>query len=90
MNRDVRDMEIKKSDAKPARSAFWEAVGFAWDFGIVVVIPIVALGFGGRLLDKKLGTGPWLFLAAVVVSIIISTTLIVVRLTSIMRKIGKK
>lgn len=65
-------------------------MGFAWDFGIVVVVPLVVLGVLGRYLDNKLATSPWLFLGGVVLAIIVSTILVVVRLTSILAKITKK
>lgn len=80
----------KKTDGEitsgQPKNIVWQAIGFAWDFGIVVVIPLVALGVGGRLLDSKLGTSPWLFLTGAVVAIIISTILIVVRLTALLAK----
>lgn len=69
------------------RGAIWQALGFAWDFGIVVVLPLAALGIGGRLLDKHYGTSPWIFLAAVVISIFLSVFLLVVRLKKIIAKV---
>lgn len=69
------------------RSLLLQSLAFAWDFGIVVVVPIVVLGIGGRFLDRRMGTEPWLFLAGVVVSIGVSTVLLVVRLKKIIAKL---
>ncbi len=69
------------------RGLLLQALAFAWDFGIVVVIPIVVLGIGGRFLDRRMGTEPWLFLAGVIVSIGVSTVLLVVRLKKIIAKL---
>lgn len=68
------------------RSAIFQALGFAWDFGIVVVGPLVVLGVAGRLLDKHFGTTPWLFLTGFVVSIAASTFLLITRLKKIIAK----
>lgn len=68
----------------------WQALGFAWDFGIVVVAPLVVLGILGRYLDRRLGTTPWLFLGGVIVSIGASVTLLIIRLQKIIEKVTKK
>ena len=84
-------METKEKpnteDSPQTRSAIWQAIGFAWDFGIVVVLPLAALGIGGRLLDKHYGTSPWLFLTAMMISIFLSVFLLIVRLKKIIAKI---
>ncbi len=78
---------VQNASVSTGRSAFWQAVGFAWDFGIVVVIPLVTLGILGRFLDRRLGTQPWLFLGSLLVSVVISTILVVIRLQSIIRRL---
>lgn len=57
----------------PTTSSFWKALGIAWELGWVIAIPIVALGIGGRLLDKHFDTSPWLFLAGVILSITLTS-----------------
>ena len=52
---------------------FWKALGMAWELGYIIAIPIVVLGLGGRLLDKRFDTSPWLFLAGVLVSILLTS-----------------
>ena len=57
----------------PQKQGFWQALGMAWELGYVIAIPILALGLGGRLLDKRLDTSPWLFLAGVLISIVLTS-----------------
>ena len=44
--------------------ADWRRYG---QIGIVLVTPMGVLGFAGYWLDRKLGTGPWLLLAGLIV-----------------------
>ncbi|MBI4426598.1 MAG: AtpZ/AtpI family protein [Candidatus Kerfeldbacteria bacterium] len=78
------------SAAATGRGMVWQAIGFAWDFGIMVVVPLVVLGVGGRYLDQKLDTSPWLFLVGAVVAIIISSILVVTRLSQLITKDNKQ
>lgn len=57
----------------PQQQGFWKALGMAWELGYIIAIPIVILGLGGRFLDKRLETSPWLFLTGVLVSIILTS-----------------
>lgn len=45
------------------------ALRLAWDFGWIIAIPVVALGFGGAYLDKYLGTSPIFLLIGMVVAV---------------------
>ena len=42
-----------------------------------IAIPVLFLGSLGRLLDKKFFTAPWLFVAAIISSALISSNLII-------------
>ncbi len=55
------------------KSQVWFALSLAWQLGYSIAIPLVVLALIGRLLDKKFGTSPWLLLAGVLLSLIIST-----------------
>ena len=57
----------------PQQQGFWKALGMAWELGYIIAIPIVILGLGGRMLDKRLDTSPWLFLVGVIVSIVLTS-----------------
>lgn len=56
----------------PRSSAVWQALGFAWQFGYVVLVPLILLGLGGRLLDRWLHTAPWFFLGGMLLAIAVS------------------
>lgn len=45
----------------------------AWELGYTIAIPIVIFALLGRWADKAWGTSPWLLLAGIVVSIMISS-----------------
>ncbi len=79
-------MNEQQGPVQNQRRAFWQAMGFAWDFGIIVVVPLVALGVLGRYLDRRFSTSPWLLLSGAILAIIISTALVVVRLKAIISK----
>lgn len=49
---------------------------FAWELGYTIAIPIVVLALVGRWADKAWGTSPWMLLAGIVLSIIISSALV--------------
>ncbi len=71
----------------PQRAALYQALGYAWQFGYTIVVPLILFGIGGRVLDRKFGTHPWLFVAGVVVSIAISSVALIVKALKIMRTI---
>ena len=37
-----------------------KALGLVGELGLTVVVSTILLGAGGHLLDRRLGTGPWL------------------------------
>ena len=54
----------------------FRALGLAWELGYTIAIPLVILALSGRLLDKMLGSSPWLLLTGVLLSIVASTWLV--------------
>lgn len=54
------------------KDTVWSALSLAWELGYIIALPIALLGFGGALLDKKLGTSPAFLLIGIALSIIIS------------------
>ena len=54
----------------------FSALGLAWNLGYTIAVPLVALALGGRFLDKKLGTAPWLLLLGILISIAVSSWLV--------------
>lgn len=64
----------------------WSALSLAWQLGYSIAIPLVVLALGGRLLDKKFGTSPWLLLVGVLMSLIISTFAVYFKTIKILNK----
>ncbi len=58
---------MRKSDKQ------FSALSLAWELGYTIAAPIVVLALGGRFLDKKLGTAPWMLLAGILISIAVSS-----------------
>ncbi len=67
----------------------WEALGFAWEMGYTMAIPLVALTLGGRLLDRHLDTSPIFLLTGIMLSIIASSILVGAKATKIINQVGK-
>ena len=73
-------MKKEKSDksfpASQERKRGESALGLAWEMGYTIAVPLVVLALGGRFLDKKLGTTPFLLLAGILLSIALSSWLV--------------
>jgi F0F1-type ATP synthase assembly protein I len=54
----------------------FSALGLAWNLGYTIAVPLVVLALGGRFLDRKLGTSPWILLAGILFSIALSSWLV--------------
>ena len=70
MDNSKKPQEIKE------KNQTWSALSLAWQLGYSIAIPLVVLALGGRILDKKFGTSPWLLLSGVILSLFISTFLV--------------
>lgn len=69
-----------KDGQKPGLSY---ALGLAWELGYTIAIPIVAFALLGRFADKKFDTSPFLLLAGILFSIIISSWVIYKKVSKI-------
>ena len=72
--------EPQKTDP---RSAYWRALGLAWEFGYLIVVPLVLLSLGGLWLDRQFDTKPWLFLAGMALAVTATTILLVRKFSQI-------
>lgn len=70
---------------KEVKNDSWNALGFAWELGYSIVVPIVVFALIGRLLDKKLDTSPWLLLLGILISIIVTTVLVYQKTIKVMK-----
>ena len=72
---------------KEEKNAFsWSALGFAWELGYSIVVPLVLFAMGGRYLDKKMGTSPWLLLGGLAISIVLTSIVTYYKVTKELRK----
>jgi len=51
----------------------FSALSLAWQLGYTIAVPLVAFALGGRWLDKKLGTTPFLLLLGVLLAVAVSS-----------------
>ena len=65
----------------------WSALGFAWELGYSIVIPLVLFALGGRYLDKKLETSPWLLLGGLAISIVFTSIIVYHKVTKELRNL---
>jgi F0F1-type ATP synthase assembly protein I len=65
-----------EENKKQKKSPVFSALGLAFELGYLIAIPLVLLAVGGRLLDKKLNSSPFLFLTGIIFSILISSFLV--------------
>jgi len=74
----IADTNMPDVEKKPSS---WSALGFAWELGYSIVIPLVLFALGGRYLDKQLGTSPWLLLAGLAISLALTSFIVYHKVT---------
>ena len=72
--------DVRKADRR------WSIISLAWELGYLITIPIVLLAFGGKLLDDKLNTSPWMLLTGIIISIIITSWLVYKKTISVIKE----
>lgn len=72
------------------RNALLQALSYAWEFGYLVAVPLILFAVLGRFLDKKLATGPWLFLAGILFSILLSSVAVVRKALKIFKEASQQ
>lgn len=73
-NLKISDSKDKKE--KKQSNSQWSVFSLAMELGFLIAIPLVVMALLGRFLDKKLETSPWLFLAGICISILLTTYLV--------------
>jgi ATP synthase protein I len=71
---------------KEIKNDSWSALGFAWELGYSIAVPLVVFALAGRLLDKKLGTSPWLLLFGLLLAITSSSYIVYKKTIEVMKK----
>ncbi|MBI4239729.1 AtpZ/AtpI family protein [Candidatus Uhrbacteria bacterium] len=62
---------------KKKNGTLWSMLGYAWEIGYMIAIPLIGFAFLGRFIDKKLATSPLFLLLGIGLAIIISTVIVV-------------
>ncbi len=77
---------MANQESKQDKSAFWQAVGLAFQFGYTITLPLVILVLAGRLLDKKFDSSPIFLLTGIMISMIISGIALFVKMKKVLAK----
>lgn len=68
----------------------FSALKMAWELGYTIAIPLVVFALVGRLLDKKLGTSPFLLLIGILISLVVTSIAVYRKATKILKEAEKK
>ncbi len=52
---------IVDNSEQEAQSGVYAALSLAWQLGYTIVLPLLIFGAGGRYLDKRFGSAPFLY-----------------------------
>ena len=77
---------IKQNEHNHEENDTWSALGLAWELGYTIAVPIVVFALAGRLLDRKLGTAPWLLLVGIFLSLGVTSWLVYKKTAKIINK----
>jgi F0F1-type ATP synthase assembly protein I len=64
-------------------------LSLAWNLGWTIALPIVLLATGGAMLDKQIGTSPWMLLLGVGFSIVITSAMVYYKTMKILETINQ-
>lgn len=67
-----------------------KTISLAWELGYTIAVPLVALAFLGRFLDKKYETSPIFLLSGILLAIAISGIMVFRKTKKIMEDINKQ
>ncbi len=81
---------MKNLESNKEKSIFWQAVSLAFQLGYTITIPLVILALVGRFLDKRFNSSPLFLLIGIVLSMIISSVALFVKMKRITAKVNKK
>ena len=65
----------------------WSVFSLVMELGYTIAIPIVLFALGGRFLDKKLDSSPWLLLTGIFISILLTSWLVYRKMTKIINEV---
>jgi len=86
--RDNYFLVFKMNNKKNKKSKSWTgSLNLAFQLGYMIALPLVGFALSGRLLDKKFGTSPWLLLAGITSSLIVTSWIIYIKISKIIAKL---
>lgn len=71
------------------RSVMWQSISIAMQLGYTIAIPLVIFAIGGRILDKHYNSSPVFLLIGIVLSVIISSVLMFIKIQRILNEINR-
>lgn len=63
-------------EAEDGPDSSWSVLSLAWELGYMVTVPLVLFALGGRILDKRMDSSPWMLLLGILLSITITSFLV--------------
>ncbi len=79
-----------KTQPDTPRRPYWVALGLVFELGYLIVIPLLLFGLGGRWLDRRFGTTPWLFLGGMAMAVLVTTVFLVRKFSQLLRDLEKE
>jgi len=76
LRENLKISDSKNKEKNKQSNSQWSVFSLAMELGFLIAIPLVVLAMLGKFLDNKLETSPWLFLAGICISILITTYLV--------------
>lgn len=69
------------------QSSWLKTLGWVGNLGFQIAVPLVAFAVLGRWMDQRFGTSPWLLLAGIFLSIVVTSFLILFRVQQLLSAI---
>ncbi len=69
---------------KRSDNTMWRMIGVAWELGYLIALPLVGLALLGKFVDRLLGTSPLFLLIGILAAIVLSTIIVVRKVSGMM------
>lgn len=82
-------MDATNKKTASGRISTWEAMEFVWEVLVVIAVPTTIFALGGRWLDGKWGTSPWMTLLGLALSLAFAGILVYRRVKRMAKRMSK-
>ncbi|MDA2935795.1 AtpZ/AtpI family protein [Patescibacteria group bacterium AH-259-L05] len=72
------------------KSVVWQSISIAMQLGYAIALPLVIFAIAGRILDKQYDSSPIFLLTGVVLSLIISSILVFIKIQRIVKEMDRE